>query len=139
VPITIQVFWGLGGYGVLTPLSTIFQLYQGNQFYWWRKPKYPEKTNNLPQVTDKLDHIMLYQVHLAWVGFKLTTLVVIGTDCIGSCKSNYHTNTTTTAFKFLSSAPTLASVLDNNLMLWSEPITCDTSGILYRFSIIVHV
>ena len=33
---------------------------------------------------------MLYRVHLAWVGFKLTTSVVIGTDCIGSCKSNYH-------------------------------------------------
>jgi len=31
------------------------------------------------------------------VGFKLTTLVVIGTDCIGSCKSNYHTITTTMA------------------------------------------
>jgi len=25
-----------------------------------------------------------------WMGFKLTTLVVIGTDCTGSCKSNYH-------------------------------------------------
>ena len=36
-------------------------------------------------------HIMLYRVHLAWVGFKLTTLVVIGTDCISSCKSIYHT------------------------------------------------
>jgi hypothetical protein len=23
------------------------------------------------------------------VGFELTTLVVIGTDCIGSCQSNY--------------------------------------------------
>ena len=31
------------------------------------------------------------------VGFKLTTIVVIGTNCIGSCKSNYHTITTTTA------------------------------------------
>ena len=29
-----------------------------------------------------------------WVGFELTTLVVIGTDCLGSCKSNYHTTTT---------------------------------------------
>ena len=32
-----------------------------------------------------------------WAGFELTTLVVIGTDCIGSYKSNYHTITTTTA------------------------------------------
>ena len=23
-------------------------------------------------------------------GFELTVLVVIGTDCTGSCKSNYH-------------------------------------------------
>jgi hypothetical protein len=33
----------------------------------------------------------MYKVHLAWVGFELRTLMVIGTDCIGSCKSNYHT------------------------------------------------
>jgi hypothetical protein len=32
----------------------------------------------------------------AWAGFELTTLVVIGTDCIGSFKSKYHTFTTTT-------------------------------------------
>ena len=28
--------------------------------------------------------------------FELTTLVVTGTDCLGSCKSNYDTITTTT-------------------------------------------
>ena len=29
-----------------------------------------------------------------WTGFELVTLVEIGTDCTGSCKSNYHVTTT---------------------------------------------
>ena len=59
----------------------------------WRSVLLVEETGapweNLPHVTDKLYHIMLYTS--PWVGFKPTASVVIGMDCIGSCKSNYHT------------------------------------------------
>ena len=53
---------------VLKPLSKIFLLYHGDEFYCWRKAEYPEKTTYLSHVTDKFYHIMVYGVHLSMKG-----------------------------------------------------------------------
>jgi hypothetical protein len=56
------------------------------------KPEYPEKIIDLQQATDKLYHIEYTCV------FELTiVVVVICTDCTGSCKSICHPIMTTTA------------------------------------------
>ena len=65
----------------LTTLSTLSQLYRGGQFYWWMKPEYPDNTIDLSQDTDTLYYTMLYRVHLRWVGFEMTPLMVISTHC----------------------------------------------------------
>ena len=91
-----MTFFFVDGWYGLTPISTIFQLYHGGWFYWWSKLECPEKTIDLSQVTDKLYYIMFIDYTSPWTGFELTTLLVIGTDCTGSCKSNYHAITTTT-------------------------------------------
>ena len=79
--------------------------------------EYPEKIPDLPKVTDKLLSHNRVWVHLAWGGFELTTLVVIGTDCIGSCKSNNHTITTRTDPKYND-----FKLKTNATFLWSTPL-----------------
>ena len=65
----------------LTPLSTIFQLYRGGQFYWWGKPEYPRKALTCRKSLTKVYYIMLYGVHLAVARFELTISLVIYTEC----------------------------------------------------------
>ena len=80
-----------------------------------------KKTTDMPSFIDKLYHIILYRVHLAWVGFKLNV-----TDCIGSCKSNYHTIKTTTTPE----SPLIIGVF--LLSFWTSTIVAISNNCLYH-------
>jgi hypothetical protein len=58
------------------------QLYHGGQFDWWRKLEYPEKTTDLSQVTDKLDHIMLYDVSAKTGWLRIRIMCPNGATCL---------------------------------------------------------
>jgi hypothetical protein len=69
-------------FGVLTPLSTIFQLYHGDQFLWWKKPEYPERTTDHGKATGKPYHLLLRVECTLSDGTgesDMTTLMVLGT------------------------------------------------------------
>jgi hypothetical protein len=58
------------------------------------------RTWRKPPVASILTNLITYcciEYTYPWTGYELTTLVVIGTDCTGNFKSNYHKNSTTTA------------------------------------------
>ena len=80
------------GLWCLTSLSKIFQLCRGGQFYWWKKPAYPQKTTDLSQVSEKL---LSHNVGSSTPRHEQGSNSRL--DC--SCKSNCHTVTSTTAPK----------------------------------------
>ena len=45
------------------PHSTLFQLYHGDQFYWWMKKEYPDKTTEMSLVTDKINVVSSTPLH----------------------------------------------------------------------------
>ena len=119
--------WSLGS-GCLTLLSIIFQLYRGDQFYWWKKPTTWKKPPTCHKSLTNFYHIMC-QVHLAWTGFELA-LVVIGTDYIGSCKFNYHMITTMSLMDYSHEEDTFmeeifSSIIvrgdNSSIFVWSYP------------------
>ena len=62
--------------------NNISLIYIGGQFYWWRKPEYPEETTDLPQVTDKFYHILFYRVHLPIAGLYY--------ECMYNCTETFQ-------------------------------------------------
>jgi hypothetical protein len=77
-----------------------------------KETEYREKTTDLSQITNTLYHIILYRGQLPWTGFEPTTYVVLGTDCIVSCKYNYAITTT--------KAPPSIICLYNNFFYWNS-------------------
>jgi hypothetical protein len=86
----------------------------------WRSVLLVEETqvpreNNRPTTSkwQTLSHLRYIKYTSPWAGFKLTTLVIIGTDCTDSCTPHYHTITTTTAPVYLynlTNIPTISTL-----------------------------
>ena len=87
-----------------------------------------------------LSHIyMLYRVHLAWAEFELTTLVVIGTNSMGSCKSNYHTNTTMTGPYFVNSCSIHTQMENLSMSMEIFNIHLTQNNVIYIFLFLISL
>jgi len=82
-------------------------------------------------------------MHFAWARFELTTLVVIFTDCTDSCKSKYHTITTTTAPNKIGRVGTNVKRFSCYYFLeffFGERLDSSDSGFhILRFYLLVHI
>ena len=71
------VIWVKLGFWCLTPFSTIFQLYRGGPFHWWRKQDNPEKNHQSgASHWQTLSHNSCIEYTSPSAGFEHTTLVV---------------------------------------------------------------
>ena len=80
--------WLVGWFVVFYATFNNVSVTSWRPLYWWRKP---EKTTDMSQVTDKLYHIVLHQVHLAMYGVWALNISGDRHRFQGSCKSNYYT------------------------------------------------
>jgi hypothetical protein len=86
--------------------------YNGGQFYWWRTPRKP-----CPVASHW--NTLSHNVYTSpWSRFELTTSVVIDTDCIDSCESNYHTITATAALNPHWKWSEYSNVLEFEMKIW---------------------
>ena len=97
-----------------TPLSTVFYLHRGCLFYWWRKPEYRRKPPTYRKALTNFITKCCIEYTSILAGFELTTLVVKGTGCTGSCKSSYHTIITRTV---------PSDIWSERVNTWSETTT----------------